>query len=60
MTIPALGVLVLVRQENDGAEILQVGSGSVAELAGLHVTDVVKTVDGKAVTTPMALAGAML
>ena len=39
-----------------GAEIVEVASGSVAELANLHAGDVITSVDGKPVNTPMELA----
>lgn len=55
MPIHSLG-LVVAPQEFDGARILEVEPGSVAEMASLHVGDLVRAVDGKPVKTPMELA----
>ena len=55
MAIHPLGI-VAAPQEFDGARILSIEPGSVAEMAALHVGDLVKSVDGKAVRTPMELA----
>ncbi len=55
MSIHPLGI-VAAPQEFDGAKILSIEPGSVAEMASLHVGDLVKSVDGKAVRTPMELA----
>ena len=55
MSIRPLGI-VAAPQEFDGAKILSIEPGSVAEMASLHVGDLVKAVDGKAVRTPMELA----
>ena len=55
MPIRLLGI-VAAPQEFDGARILSIEPGSVAEMASLHVGDLVKSVDGKAVRTPMELA----
>ena len=55
MAIHPLGI-VAAPQEFDGAKILSIELGSVAEMASLHVGDLIKAVDGKAVRTPMELA----
>jgi S1-C subfamily serine protease len=55
MPIHPLGI-VAAPQEFDGAKILQIEPGSVAEMASLHVGDLIRTVNGKAVRTPMELA----
>ena len=55
MQIAALGVAV-APQEFDGAKILEIVPGGVAEMASLKVGDLIKSVDGKAVKTPMELA----
>ena len=55
MAVQSLGVVV-APQEFDGAKILSIEPGSVAEMASLHVGDLIKSVDGKAVRTPMELA----
>jgi hypothetical protein len=55
MQIASLGVVV-APQEFDGAKILEIMPGGVAEMASLKAGDLVKTVDGKAVRTPMELA----
>ena len=55
MAIHSLGIVV-APQEFDGARILQIEPGGVAEMASLHVGDLIRSVDGKAVKTPMELA----
>ncbi|MFI5102921.1 MAG: outer membrane beta-barrel protein [Terriglobales bacterium] len=55
MSLPALGVVV-TPQEFDGAKILEIVPGGVAEMASLHAGDLIRSVDGKAVKTPMELA----
>jgi hypothetical protein len=55
MAIHSLGVIA-APQEFNGARILEIEPGSVAEMASLHVGDLVKSVDGKIVRTPMELA----
>ena len=55
MSINSLGVVV-APQEFDGARILEIVSGGVAEMASLKPGDLIKSVDGKAVRTPMELA----
>jgi hypothetical protein len=55
MPIHSLGVVV-APQEFDGARILEIEPGSVAEMASLKAGDLIKSVDGKAVRTPMELA----
>ena len=57
MSIPSLGVMVSPPIEGrEGAEVARIESGSVAELALLHVGDVINSIDGKPVKTPMELA----
>lgn len=55
MTIGVLGVVVAAGR-NSGAEITDESPNGVAALAGLHPGDVINTVDGKSVKTPMELA----
>jgi hypothetical protein len=55
MSLSGLGV-VIGPQEFDGAKILGIVPGGIAEMASMHVGDLIKTVDGKAVRTPMELA----
>lgn len=55
MSIPALGVLV-APQEFDGAKVLEIVPGGVAEMASMKAGDLIRSVDGKAVRTPMELA----
>jgi S1-C subfamily serine protease len=55
MSIPALG-LVVAPQEFDGAKIVEVTSGGVAQMASLKPGDLIRSVDGKVVKTPMELA----
>jgi len=59
LAVNRLGVTV-VPQEFDGAKIVQIQPGSVAEMASLHVGDMITSVDGKAVRTPMELAAELL
>jgi len=55
MSIPALGILV-APQEFDGAKVVEVVPGGVAEMASMKPGDLIRSVDGKAVRTPMELA----
>jgi hypothetical protein len=55
MPVHPLGI-VAAPQEFDGALILSIEPGSVGEMASLHIGDLIKAVDGKAVRTPMELA----
>jgi hypothetical protein len=55
MSIPVLGVIV-APQEFDGAKIVDVTSGGVAQMASLKPGDLIRSVDGKIVKTPMELA----
>jgi hypothetical protein len=55
MPITSLGVVV-APQEFDGAKIVEIVPGGVAEMASLKPGDLIKSVDGKAVRTPMELA----
>ena len=55
MPVRTMGIVV-GPQEFDGAKILSIDPGSVAEMAALHVGDLIKAVDGKTVRTPMELA----
>jgi PDZ domain len=59
MSIPALGVLV-APQEFDGAKVLEIVPGGVAEMASMKPGDLIRSVDGKAVRTPMELAAELL
>jgi outer membrane immunogenic protein len=57
MSVPALGIVVSPPLQGDeGAEIVGVDPGSIAALAILHVGDLINSVDGKPVRTPMELA----
>jgi Outer membrane protein beta-barrel domain/PDZ domain len=55
MAVHPLGILA-APQEFAGARIVQIDSGGVAEMASLHVGDLITSVDGKPVRTPMELA----
>jgi hypothetical protein len=55
MSIIALGAVV-APQEFDGARIVDVAPGGVADMSSLKPGDLIKSVDGKAVRTPMELA----
>ncbi len=59
MAIHSLGVVV-APQEFDGAKILEIEPGGVAEMASLKPGDLIKAVDGKAVRTPMELAAELV
>lgn len=52
--IASLGVIVTLGQ--NGAEITEVATNSAAAQAGLHSGDVINSVNGRAVNTPMELA----
>jgi len=54
MAIAALGIAV-GPQEFDGAKILEVDPSGVGEMASMKVGDLIKSVDGKPVRTPMEL-----
>ncbi len=54
MSVAALGIVV-GPQEFDGAKILEVDPGGIGEMASLKSGDLIKTVDGKAIRTPMEL-----
>jgi hypothetical protein len=58
MQVADLGVAV-VSGASDGAEIVEVVRGSVADWAGLKPGDVINGIDGKAVKNPMELAAAL-
>jgi hypothetical protein len=55
LAIHAVGVVV-GPQEFDGAKVISVEPGSIAEMASLKPGDLIRAVDGKAVRTPMELA----
>ncbi len=55
MAITALGVVV-APQEFDGAKVVEVTPGGVAAMASLKVGDLIRSVDGRAIKTPMELA----
>jgi S1-C subfamily serine protease len=55
MSLPVLGVVV-APQEFDGAKVVDVVSGGVAQMASLKPGDLIRSVDGKVVKTPMELA----
>ncbi|MGD0214263.1 MAG: outer membrane beta-barrel protein [Terriglobales bacterium] len=54
MAIAALG-LAVGPQEFDGAKILEVDPGGVGEMASMKAGDLIKSVDGKPIRTPMEL-----
>jgi hypothetical protein len=55
IAIPSLGIAVVQHQE-PGAEIVDIQPGSPADLAILHVGDVINSIDGRAISTPTELA----
>jgi len=54
MAIAALGIVV-GPQDFDGAKIVEVDPGGVGEMASMKAGDLIKSVDGKPVRTPMEL-----
>jgi hypothetical protein len=54
MAVASLGIAV-VPQEFDGAKIIEIDPSGVGEMASMKVGDLIKTVDGKPVRTPMEL-----
>lgn len=60
MPIPSLGISVSPPQQGiEGAEIVAIQPGSVAQMAVLHVGDLITSVNDKLVKTPMELAAAL-
>ncbi len=59
MSIASLGVIVASSDGSGGARIVEVGPNSVAELAGIHAEDIVNSVNGAQIKTPMELAAAL-
>jgi S1-C subfamily serine protease len=55
MSIPTLGVMATTRGKG-GVQITEVVSGGVAEMAGLHVTDVINMVDSRPMNSALELA----
>jgi hypothetical protein len=55
MAVHPLGIMA-APQEFAGARIMQIEPGGVAEMASLHVGDLITSVNGKPVRTPMELA----
>jgi hypothetical protein len=58
MAIASLGIVV-APQEFDGAKIVEVDPGGVGEMASMKAGDLIKTVDGQPVRTPMELLAAI-
>jgi S1-C subfamily serine protease len=54
MKISSLGVLVTLGR-SPGAEITEEAPGGLADLAGIHLGDVINAVDGKSVKSPAEL-----
>jgi C-terminal processing protease CtpA/Prc len=54
MAIAALGIVV-GPQEFDGAKIIEVDPAGIGEMASMKAGDLIKTVDGKPIRTPMEL-----
>ena len=57
--IPALGIYVVSRADNAGAQITEVAPHSIAAQAGLHPNDLINAVNGIQVKTPTELAAAL-
>jgi hypothetical protein len=55
MQVAVLG-LAVVSRGSEGAEVVEVVRGSVADFAGLQPGDIINGIDGKTVRTPMELA----
>jgi hypothetical protein len=58
MAIAALGAVV-APQEFDGAKVVEVDPGGTAEMASIKAGDLITTVDGQPVRTPMELLAAL-
>jgi hypothetical protein len=58
MAIAALGAVV-APQEFDGAKVVEVDPGGTAEMASIKAGDLITTVDGAPVRTPMELLAAL-
>lgn len=56
LPVRGLGVEVSSSRSGLGAEVVQVVRGSVAELAGINIGDIINSVDGKSIRSPMELA----
>jgi hypothetical protein len=59
MLIPALGITTAKPREGEGAEITSIMPDSPAAQTQLHVGDVINSVDGKPIKSPMDLAVAL-
>jgi S1-C subfamily serine protease len=59
MQIASLGLFVVARTDNTGAQITDVAPNGVAALAGLHPDDLINAVNGQQIKTPMELAAAL-
>ncbi len=46
-------------EESRGARVVDVASGSAAALAGIHIDDIINSINGTNVRTPDDLAGAL-
>ncbi len=55
LKISALGIMAVIGR-NPGAEVTDEAPNGLAALSGIHVGDVINTVDGKPISTPMELA----
>ena len=58
MAIAALGAVV-APQEFDGAKVVEVDPGGTAEMASIKAGDLITTVDGAPIRTPMELLAAL-
>lgn len=58
LSIPSLGITAIIGS-NPGAEITDEAPNGVAALAGMKPGDVINSVDGKPVSTPMELAASL-
>ena len=59
MTVASLGVVVAPTDENRGVRVVDVVAGSAASLAGIHIYDVINTINGTKVRTPDDLVNAL-
>jgi Outer membrane protein beta-barrel domain/PDZ domain len=59
MQIASLGLFVVPLAENTGARITDVATNGAAALAGLHPDDLINSVNGTQVKTPVELAAAL-
>ena len=56
LQIASLGLLVVPGNDDKGAEVTEIAPNSVAAMTGLHAGDIINSLNGTQVRTPMELA----